>query len=173
MSDEHNIFDDIIREKYSGKNFLFNEENWEKAERLIDKRSKFLKTGKWALVFLCGLLAGVGIMAPFIRDNHPHDTASVGSTSPVNSNKTELIAIGSQGNINNDNKTEMRTNSLRGNKLLESKAQTQPDVSADRSYKMDEMKKNVAHEMNETQTVKENVAVKNKLAKGIFHRRNS
>ena len=35
MSDEHNIFDDIIREKYSGKDFLFNEENWKKAERLI------------------------------------------------------------------------------------------------------------------------------------------
>src|SRR3990172_7307148 len=80
---EEDKFDEIIRSKFSEKEFLFDEENWEIAEAMLDSARRRKSAVKWSAVFLIGLLAGVGLMLPFVGNNnktsiHPAGQASNG-----------------------------------------------------------------------------------------------
>ena len=77
MSEEQNKFDEFIREKFSSENFPFDEENWERVEEKIDSDKRKKKFWWISLVFLFGLMAGVGIMLPFINLNSQPETRTV------------------------------------------------------------------------------------------------
>ncbi|MEK6616132.1 MAG: hypothetical protein AABZ32_08495, partial [Bacteroidota bacterium] len=61
-------FDEIIRSKFSEKEFLFDEGNWEKAEVMLDSTARRKSVIKWSAVFLMGIFAGVVGMLPFVMN---------------------------------------------------------------------------------------------------------
>jgi hypothetical protein len=78
MSEE---FDDIIRQKFAEKEFMFNEANWEKAEMKIDAARRMKKILLWGTLFSIGLITGICLMFAWGRDTH---------TDIANSSKTNL-----------------------------------------------------------------------------------
>src|ERR1035437_7731677 len=67
---EEDKFDEIIRSRFSEKEFLFDEENWEKAEAMLDKKKRRRAAFKWSLIFLFGLFTGIAGMLPFIGNKN-------------------------------------------------------------------------------------------------------
>ncbi len=67
MNKESNKFDEIVRERFSSKDFPFDEENWEQAEQAIDLKRKKEKQRRVALIFVLGMCAGIAIMLPFVK----------------------------------------------------------------------------------------------------------
>lgn len=65
MSEE---FDDIIRQKFAEKEFIFNEANWEKAEIKIDAALKLKKLLLWGTLFSVGLITGICCMVLWKKD---------------------------------------------------------------------------------------------------------
>jgi len=70
MKEDENKFDEILRGKYSSKNFPFDEENWEKLEGEIDVARRREKIRKASLIFLIGLFAGIAVMIPFVNHDY-------------------------------------------------------------------------------------------------------
>jgi hypothetical protein len=68
MSEEEK-YDELIRQKFAEKEFMFNEANWEKAEAMIDSSRKTKKAFWWSAVFLIGLITGIFLMFPLIKNN--------------------------------------------------------------------------------------------------------
>lgn len=65
MSEE---FDDIIRQKFAEKEFIFNEANWEKAEIKIDAALKLKRLLLWGALFSVGLITGICFMVLWKKD---------------------------------------------------------------------------------------------------------
>ena len=66
MNESENKFDDIIRSKFSGQQFPFDEENWEKAEEMIEAKRANSKRKHWAIIYFFGFLSGILLMLPFV-----------------------------------------------------------------------------------------------------------
>lgn len=64
---EQEKFDELIREKFAEKEFIFNEENWEKAEKIIDASKTTTKLLRRSIIFLIGLITGICAMFPLIK----------------------------------------------------------------------------------------------------------
>lgn len=62
---EQEKYDELIRQKFAEKEFIFNEENWEKAEHALDLSKKSKKIFRWSSVFLIGLITGICITLLF------------------------------------------------------------------------------------------------------------
>lgn len=90
MSEE---FDDIMRQKFAEKEFIFNEANWEKAEIRIDAALKLKKLMLWGSLFSVGLITGICCMFLWKKDKHVEKTKN---------NPTELTQT-----INEDQKTSV------------------------------------------------------------------
>jgi hypothetical protein len=74
MSEEEK-YDELIRQKFAEKEFMFNEANWEKAEAMIDSSRKTKKVFRWSVVFLIGLITGIFLMFPLIKNNPSQSSA--------------------------------------------------------------------------------------------------
>ena len=78
---EEDKFDEIIRSRFSEKEFLFDEENWEKAEAMLDSGKRRKSAVKWSAIFLLGLFAGVALMFPFVGNINETNVNHVGQMS--------------------------------------------------------------------------------------------
>jgi hypothetical protein len=68
MSEEEK-YDELIRQKFAEQEFMFNEANWEKAEAMINASRKTKKIFWWSSIFLIGLITGIFLMLPLIKNN--------------------------------------------------------------------------------------------------------
>lgn len=104
---EQEKFDDLLRSKLSERDFPFDETNWDKAEVAIERSEKRRRIGIVAVIFLAGLLVGIGIMYPFV---HTTSKTELASTKPDNNsvavNNSNIIA-----NKNTSSSKEEQTNS--------------------------------------------------------------
>jgi hypothetical protein len=66
---EFEKYEELIRQKFEEKEFIFNEENWEKAEKMLDSAKKSNRVLWWGTVFLIGIITGSCIMF-FITKKH-------------------------------------------------------------------------------------------------------
>lgn len=73
MREDEN-FDKIIQQKFAEKEFVFNEENWEKVERKINSSRRVNKFFRWTTIFSIGLCCGIAVMIPFVIDNDKKNT---------------------------------------------------------------------------------------------------
>jgi hypothetical protein len=74
---EQEKFDDLLRSKLEGRDFPFDETNWDKAEEAIDRSEKKRRYGIIALIFAAGIGVGIAVMLPFINN-----TKSPGTVTP-------------------------------------------------------------------------------------------
>lgn len=88
MKEQEN-FDDLIRQKFAEKEFVFNEENWEKAEKKIDSTRRFSKISLWTSIFIIGLFVGVGITLLFIGNEKNESKKNISEINLSEDNKTE------------------------------------------------------------------------------------
>lgn len=91
MKEQEN-FDDLIRQKFAEKEFVFNEENWEKAEKKIDSTRRFSKISLWTSIFIIGLFVGVGITLLFVGNEKNENTKNISEINLQEDNKTESIS---------------------------------------------------------------------------------
>lgn len=61
MSNQEGQFDELIRQKFAEKEFIFNEENWEKMENKIASERKIGRITLWSSIFSIGLISGIAI----------------------------------------------------------------------------------------------------------------
>ncbi|MES2396493.1 MAG: outer membrane beta-barrel protein [Bacteroidota bacterium] len=92
MMKEQENFDDLIRQKFAEKEFVFNEENWEKAEKKIDSTRRFRKIYLWTSIFIIGLFVGVGLTLLFIGKDKKENTKNISEINLSEDNKTESIS---------------------------------------------------------------------------------
>ena len=90
MKEQEN-FDDLIRQKFAEKEFVFNEENWEKAEKKIDSTRRFSKIFLWTSIFIIGLFVGVGITLLFVGNENNENKKSISEIKLQPNNKTESL----------------------------------------------------------------------------------
>src|SRR3954468_16779447 len=129
MSEE---FDDIIRQKFAEKEFIFNEANWEKAEMKMDAAKRFKKILWWSSIFSIGLIAGIFLMWFLISNKHDDNKS-------ISGNNSARTIVNNQHNLstpalttNTDHTTsDLSTNST--NKETSS-AQNENQVSQTISY---------------------------------------
>lgn len=91
MKEQEN-FDDLIRQKFAEKEFIFNEENWEKAEKKIDSTRRFGKISLWTSIFIIGLFVGVGITLLFVGNEKNENTKNISEIHLLEDNKTESLS---------------------------------------------------------------------------------
>ena len=65
---EQEKYDELIRQKFAEKEFIFNEENWEKAEKILDLSKRSKKIFWWSSIFLTGLITGICVMFLLTRE---------------------------------------------------------------------------------------------------------
>jgi hypothetical protein len=83
MSEEEK-FDDLLRSKLTEREFLFDEHNWDKAERKIERAENQRKFRRIGAIFLGGVIVGVLIMLPFMNSNKNGVTQQTSSTTTDN-----------------------------------------------------------------------------------------
>ena len=94
MSEEEQ-FDEIFRSKFSKQEFLFDEENWEKAEAMIEASAIRKRAIKWSAVFLLGLFVGIAMMLPFVgnkNEKNVNEISKVNSKEEVENEKNNISA---------------------------------------------------------------------------------
>jgi hypothetical protein len=98
MMNEEEKLNDIINSKFSEEEFPFDEENWEKAEKLIDDSRKKKKRRIWMAIFFIGLVSGIVIMIPFVSNEYKskRETAHL-----IKENENAI-------NIENKDKTQLK-----------------------------------------------------------------
>jgi hypothetical protein len=87
MSEQENM-DDLLRSKFSERDFPFDEENWAKAEEMIIASRKKEKRRRWFIIFFFGLLIGVISMIPFMLNKSDSLNSNKISLSNKNTNLT-------------------------------------------------------------------------------------
>lgn len=96
MNQEEN-FDDLIRQKFDEKEFVFNDENWEKAEKKIDAVRRLSKIYLWTSIFIVGLIIGVGLTLLLVGNKKSENTKNVSELNLQKDNKTEILSDGNSG----------------------------------------------------------------------------
>ncbi len=104
---EQEKYDELIRQKFAEKEFMFNEANWEKAEMMIDSSRKIKKFFWWGSIFLIGLIAGVCLMFPLIKHNlsHPSHEANNSNEQVISKNTTNSTNSITDNTSNNEKQT--------------------------------------------------------------------
>lgn len=98
MSEEEK-YDELIRQKFAEKEFMFNEANWEKAEVMIDSSRKTKKIFWWSAVFLVGLITGIFLMIPLIKNDSLKITNETKLNNPL---ITDSLSNETEANKNDD-----------------------------------------------------------------------
>lgn len=117
---EEEKFEDIVRQKFAEKEFVFNEENWEKAEKKLDSSRRSKKIGGWVVIFSIGLVAGIAAMLPFVEiknDDHITEIAELTRDVPRSNETDEVKAEESntfqaRENGNNISKNEIESEQI-------------------------------------------------------------
>ena len=71
---EQEKFDDLLRSKLEGRDFPFDETNWDKAEALIERTEKRKRFALIGAIFMAGISVGIVLMLPFINNNKTPNT---------------------------------------------------------------------------------------------------
>ena len=123
MTTNQDNFDELIRQKFAEKEFVFNEENWEKMDAQIQTNKRVRKTALWSSIFVIGLISGVSLMFLFtnifnsnknaiaknntITTNEQNTSESTSQTS----NATEIVVDNSTTNSVIKNEAVVENNS--------------------------------------------------------------
>ncbi len=151
MSEEER-FDEIIRSRFSGEEFSFSEENWEKAERNLDSVRRRKKIASFSLVFIGGLIVGIILMIPFIKPVKPIDG---GSITQITGSGKEVVPVPnneSVASVENDETKVVDPASVRNRE----------DVGVSAGIRNDSKQE----DKQEKLTQKEHASVSNQLKKG-------
>lgn len=129
MKEQEN-FDDLIRQKFAEKEFIFNEENWEKAEKKIDSTRRFSKISLWTSIFIIGLFVGVGITLLFVGNEKNENTKNISEINLQEENKTENLSNESP-EVKNSNsslsQSQINENSSTSSKTAEKEIATEAE----------------------------------------------
>lgn len=129
MKEQEN-FDDLIRQKFAEKEFIFNEENWEKAEKKIDSTRRFSKISLWTSIFIIGLFVGVGITLLFVGHEKNENTKNISEINLQEENKTENLSNESP-EVKNSNsslsQSQINENSSTSSKTAEKEIATEAE----------------------------------------------
>ncbi len=87
MENEQDKFDELFRQKFAEKEFVFNEENWEKMEKKLDSSRRFRRIGWWTSIFICGIIGGIILTYLFLGKENTTDI----NTSIVASHSKEIV----------------------------------------------------------------------------------
>src|ERR1035437_6693832 len=112
MTEQEN-FDELIRQKFAEKEFVFNEENWEKAEKKIDSTRRLNKIAKWSTIFIIGLFSGVFLTLVFVDKVNTNDTKVISETS--NQKERDNSSLGLNKENPQDEKNISKLNSEKQN----------------------------------------------------------
>ncbi len=111
MSEQEN-FDDLIRQKFEEKEFVFNEENWEKAEKKIDSSRRLSKIFRWGTIFIIGLFSGIALTLLFVSKENSGGTKNISEINHQQENKggsiikENLNAVKSISNLDSNSQKE-------------------------------------------------------------------
>ena len=122
MNQEEN-FDDLIRQKFGENEFVFNDENWEKAEKKIDAVRRLSKIYLWTSIFIVGLIIGVGLTLLFIGNKNGENTKNVSELTLQKNNKTEILSNGNTGL--EKSKSELSSDKLKENAVSQKEGEKQ------------------------------------------------
>ena len=106
---EQEKYDELIRQKFAEKEFLFNEENWEKAEKMLDVSKKSKKIFWWGSIFVIGLITGVCIMFLFTKGHPPTQELVTDQSTQLKSiekNHSSLSSGTTEENVLKKNETD-------------------------------------------------------------------
>ncbi len=150
MMEQEENFDDLIRQKFDEKEFVFNEENWEKAEKKIDSVRRLSKISLWTSIFIIGLIIGVGLSILYIK-NSKEDTKNISQINIQKDTKSENVSNPNSeiekpispttSEIQNENPASLN-NDVKGN-ALESKgiSNAADDNNIEKNIKKEDLKK--------------------------------
>ncbi len=85
-------FDDLIRQKFAENEFIFNEENWAKAEKKIDTVRRLRKIYLWTSIFIVGIFIGIGLMLLLSREGKNENTKINTKLNPKKDNQIEILS---------------------------------------------------------------------------------
>ena len=109
MSEEEK-FDELIRSRFSEKQFLFDEENWEKAEAIIISQRRNQKLIKWTGIFMIGLFSGIGIMLPFVLHESHNNNKNIAEVSGMEKTRSSVSSV-SKDEISDMHSGNIKSNS--------------------------------------------------------------
>jgi len=110
MMNEEEKLSNIINSRFSEEEFPFDEENWEKAEKLIDDLRKNKKRRRWAFIFFVGLVCGISISIPFIINTDSENKLTENKT--IKRTKMPLTDKNKKSEIKANEKQEEKRNSV-------------------------------------------------------------
>lgn len=93
MMNQEDNFDDLIRQKFDEKEFVFNDENWEKAEKKIDAVRRLRKIYLWSSIFIVGLIIGIALTFLFVEKVNNENSKNSSEINPQKNNKAEIVKI--------------------------------------------------------------------------------
>lgn len=101
---EQEKYEELIRQKFAEKEFIFNEENWEKAEKMLDSGKRSKKIFGWSMVFLIGVVTGSFLMFFLTREGQ-HSAKNDAHAVLKNTRRTEEITTPLNRTTSNDQKS--------------------------------------------------------------------
>ena len=134
MSTEEEKFDALLRSKMDENHFEFNEANWEKAEAAIILAGKKRKRKRFGVIFIIGLLIGVGIMTPFVLQTN---AVAIKKTDPSKSNDSN------QGGVAGDKTAERLNGSVDSETQEKTSRQVDETTKKTEHFALSEQEKSV------------------------------
>src|ERR1700752_2210946 len=105
MSEQEKM-DDLLRSKFSERDFPFDEENWAKAEEMIAIARQKEKRRKWGIIFFAGILIGVLVMIPVVMKN-----SNIEKTKTISDNQKNTFTTPNATKDNQNNAISLETKS--------------------------------------------------------------
>ena len=141
MTEQEN-FDELIRQKFAEKEFVFNEENWEKAENKIDSTRRLNKIAKWSTIFIIGLFSGVFLTLLLVDKVNTNDTKAISELTNQTGRDNSSLGLNKE-----------KPNKEKNSSKLNSEKQNQNDASQNEAEKEKPTEiKNSATSIEQTKT---------------------
>lgn len=164
MSEEEK-YDELIRQKFAEKEFIFNEANWEKAEAMIDASRKTKKIFWWSAVFLIGLICGIFLMFPLVKNQSSHTAIQPDSLSKPGYDES---SASKKSILENDNSLTTHSSSDTTPLLKMESGRTDESVSNDGNPQMVSMKDAKENEKTSGKNPSANTASYGSFSKNKF-----
>jgi hypothetical protein len=149
MNQEQDKFDDIFRSKFSEQEFPFSEENWDKAEAMLDSKRKKRNFWRIAAIFLIGLSAGIALMLPFVNtDKKKGNDKIVVQVVPKQKQKEEVQVV---------TKKVLEEKNIPEEKLLSAETEKVSVPKEEQTLSLKEEEKNTVPMIVREMPVKENI----------------
>ena len=149
MSEDKNL-EDILKSKFSESDFLFDEENWAKAEVMIDAMRKKEKRRRFGIIFFFATIIGLLVWMPFVWMDFKSEKANV----QKNQNSTNSLA--EVNNSNGKNVIVLQPLSTKqSNEIIDSASDQKSKLQEENSSNRNEIKKgfNAKSNLNSAETI--------------------